>query len=265
MPSIGTAGVPAVRQANWNNLDLLSGTATGIVADKRGESWPTSVTVEWNSNNTWCSTGRGEENNQLTGYNRTLMTGYLDTAAATTSTVTIQGLPADLTAEGYDVYVYLLGGVAQKGGGYRIVNPASGAILKDTVLAQCSVNPTAHVQAVPAAGSPGVGTYVLFTGLTAGSIRVEASTADGLGFGTNPRAPINAIQLVPTGSGVEPEPPEFTAIVLNADGTLTVHWTGGGTLQAAPTVNGPWQDVAGAASPYTFTPTADMLFGRIVK
>jgi len=61
------------------------------------------------------------------------------------------------------------------------------------------------------------------------------------------------------------EKPQFTSIKANADGTLTITWTGGGTLEAAPAVTGPWTDVSGAASPYTFTPTSSMLFGRIKK
>jgi hypothetical protein len=68
--------------------------------------------------------------------------------------------------------------------------------------------------------------------------------------------------LVPVGG--EPQP-RFTKITLNANGSITVEWTGGGTLQAAPTVTGPWQDVPGAATPYTFTPTESMLFGRIKR
>lgn len=61
--------------------------------------------------------------------------------------------------------------------------------------------------------------------------------------------------------------PQFTSIKLNTDGSITINWTGGGTLQAAPTVNGPWADVNNAASPYTFTPNANapVLFGRIRK
>ena len=58
------------------------------------------------------------------------------------------------------------------------------------------------------------------------------------------------------------EAPEFTKIQKNADGTITLEWTGGGTLQASPDLVN-WQDVTGATSPYTFTPTAPMLFGRI--
>ncbi|MBL9136391.1 MAG: hypothetical protein JNK85_11010 [Verrucomicrobiales bacterium] len=57
--------------------------------------------------------------------------------------------------------------------------------------------------------------------------------------------------------------PNFSSIKANANGSITITWTGGGTLQAAPAVTGPWQDVAGATSPYTFTPTAQMLFGRL--
>jgi hypothetical protein len=61
------------------------------------------------------------------------------------------------------------------------------------------------------------------------------------------------------------ERPKFTAWRINANGSMTVEWTGGGTLQAAPTVLGPWQDVVGAASGYTFLPTEKMLFGRIKR
>ncbi len=59
--------------------------------------------------------------------------------------------------------------------------------------------------------------------------------------------------------------PQFTSIKKNTDGTITIEWTGGGTLQAAAEVTGPWQDVPGAASPYTLSPTAAMTFGRIKR
>jgi hypothetical protein len=57
--------------------------------------------------------------------------------------------------------------------------------------------------------------------------------------------------------------PSFGAVVRNSDGSLTLAWTGGGTLQSAPAVTGPWQDVPGATSPYTLKPTGTSLFGRI--
>ena len=57
----------------------------------------------------------------------------------------------------------------------------------------------------------------------------------------------------------------FTAITRNANGTITLEWEGGGTLQAALSITGPWEDVAGATSPYTFAPQAPVMFGRIIK
>jgi len=59
--------------------------------------------------------------------------------------------------------------------------------------------------------------------------------------------------------------PKFTSIVRNANGSLTLTWTGGGKLQSAASLKGPWTDVAGAASPLTLTPNADAQFARIVK
>ncbi|MBE7501036.1 MAG: Ig-like domain-containing protein [Verrucomicrobiales bacterium] len=260
LAATAVAGVPDVAQANWNNLELLNGTSTTIVGDAKGASQATTATVTWTSNNTWASTGRGEENNQLTGADKTLMTGYLDTGAATTSTVTVQNLPAELTSAGYDVYVYLLGGVPNKGGGYRIVDASSGAVLKDYVKAQCSVNPTAHVQAIPAGADPGTGTYVLFSGLASSNIRVEASTANGLGFGTNPRAPINAIQLVAPASSV----PAASVSIALSGANVVISWApAGGSLESAPSVSGPWTAVAGANNPYTAPATGAQQYFRV--
>jgi len=63
------------------------------------------------------------------------------------------------------------------------------------------------------------------------------------------------------------ERPAFTKTTLNANGTLTLEWSGGGALQAAPTINGPWAPIAGATSPFTFTPdpAVGQLYGRIVR
>ena len=61
------------------------------------------------------------------------------------------------------------------------------------------------------------------------------------------------------------EAPKFTSIVRNANGSLTLTWTGGGKLQSAASLKGPWTDVAGAVSPLTLTPNADAQFARIIK
>ena len=51
-------------------------------------------------------------------------------------------------------------------------------------------------------------------------------------------------------------------IVRSAEG-IVINWTGTGTLEEAGAVTGPWTTVAGAASPFTVTPTAQQKFYRL--
>lgn len=63
-----------------------------------------------------------------------------------------------------------------------------------------------------------------------------------------------------------PPAPRFTSVTRNAQtGAITLTWEGGGKLEAATSLLGPWQEVIGASSPYTFTPNPaqPVLFGRI--
>ncbi|HNQ91088.1 MAG TPA: hypothetical protein PKM73_20940 [Verrucomicrobiota bacterium] len=84
--------------------------------------------------------------------------------------------------------------------------------------------------------------------------RQAALSADAATSGTWP------IQIAPCA-----EQPVITKFQVNPNGTMTVEWTGGGTLQAAPTILGPWDDIPGSSSPFTFTPDPGQktLFGRI--
>jgi hypothetical protein len=256
------AGVEEVLQANWNNLSGQNGTNTTLVAVADGlTAEPTTVKVVWSSNNTWASTGGGEENNSFTGADKTLMTGYLDTTEASTTSVALSNLPAELTADGYDVYVYMLGGVANKGGGYRITD-ATGNVLKGYTLVQPPAKPTNYVEAPTASpnSTNNIGTYVLFTGLSSPAITIQASTQNGLGFGSTAfRAPINAIQLV--SPSVAPAGPPIS--IAHSGGNLVITYSG--KLQAGDAVTGPFSDVAGATSPYTVTPAGGAKFYIAVK
>ncbi|MBI4325434.1 MAG: hypothetical protein HY674_09235, partial [Chloroflexi bacterium] len=64
----------------------------------------------------------------------------------------------------------------------------------------------------------------------------------------------------------EPElavpPPVRLEIALKL-GKVEVSWTGTGALEEAEAVTGPWTTVAGAASPFTVTPTAQQKFYRL--
>ena len=249
---VDVAGVDAVAQGNWNNVfgqnTSVDGPMTGIVADKNGAAEPTTVSVEWTSNNTWDSTGRGEENNKFVGSDHTLMIGYLDTGGATTSTVTLSDLPSALTAKGYDVYVYLLGGVGQgRAGAFRLLD-GDGNVLVDYIRAVGDDNPSSFVRNTEAPGSAtyGTGNYLVFSGITASKITVEATTANGQGASGTPRAPINAVQLIPS-AGAAPT----ISVATSGAGAPVITFTG--SLQVADNPAGPYVTIAGATSPLTIT------------
>lgn len=191
----------AAPQANWNNVSGNFGTASDLV-DSSGAA--TSVTITWTSPNTWSSTGRGEENNGLTGGDRALMTGYIDTGAdsANTASVTVSGLPAGFTSLGYNVIVYSLGGVAGRGGGFTIDGT--------TLIGTSPSSPTALTQDA-GVDMTDEGTYLVFSGLTGSSFTLTADASLG-----NFRAPINGIQIVSV-----PEPSTVALLVLGGIGVVT--------------------------------------------
>ena len=174
-----------VASINWNNGSGVSGTLANL---NNSAGATTVASVTWSSNNTWASTGLGEENNGFSGADRILMTGYLDTTDVSTTSVTISGLPAAYTGPGYSVYVYALGGVGGRGGNYTI-----GASTQNLLA---STSPNAFIQ------GPGTGDYLVFPGQTAASFTLTATP-------TNVRSPINGIQIV---SNPVPEPASLSIL-----------------------------------------------------
>jgi len=249
----------ALPQANWNNFTGANGTnVANVVADTDFETAAsTTVEVSWVSNGTWASEGsRGENNNLLTGTDLALTIGYLDTGAPSTTSVTITNIPSQLTSAGYDVYVYAVGGVGGRGGGYRILDAATKAVLKDYVRVQSPTNSSAFIEAPVSTTSTNyaVGNYMVFTDLKASAITVEATTDNGFGFGGTHRAPVNAIQLV----GVAGPQGPIVSVERTAAG-LSI--TFDGTLQSADEITGPWTDVVGT-SPLAVTPAGTAKFYR---
>ena len=196
------AGIDTAVQANWNNVTGASGTVADLVADDEGAAVTTTATVTWTCPNTWSSTGRGEENNGFPdGPDRKLMLGYVDTGAASTTTITIENVPAALVSAGYDVIVYALGGVAGRGGSYRVLS-APDQPLSDYKLGSSPANPTEHVEDTGESHDES-GTYLVFNGLSASTLIIEGTTTVNPLSGT-PRAAINAVQLVQLGGEVRP-------------------------------------------------------------
>lgn len=79
--------------------------------------------------------------------------------------------------------------------------------------------------------------------------------------GLNANQWIDDIKIV-TGTGAAPAELD---IARNQDGSVTITWAGGGMLQAAPTVTGPWDDQEGVNSPATIQTSGQMQFFRVVR
>ncbi|MBI2947666.1 MAG: hypothetical protein HYY23_08460 [Verrucomicrobia bacterium] len=75
---------------------------------------------------------------------------------------------------------------------------------------------------------------------------------------------LNAVKYM---LGAAPAPSlKFERIVRNTNGSLTITWSGGGTLQSTPTLSSPtWAPVASASSPHTVTPSGGSAFYRLAS
>ena len=75
----------------------------------------------------------------------------------------------------------------------------------------------------------------------------------------------NAVTL-PAAARPAPEEATAPAPVLSvglSGGNLSISWAGGGTLQYANDLAGPWNDLEGANSPYLAPPDAPQRFYRV--
>ena len=210
-----SAGV--VPHANWNNLTGASGAAeSGLVYDLDGTATASSASVTWSSPNTWRS---GGNNAFPAGPDRKLLTGYLDTGntAATGISITLNNIDSVFTSGAYDVYVYFVSdSTANRGGAYTI-NDGNGAIVKygSTMGAPAEFVEDPGTDANLSAD----GNYLRFSGLTGSSFTLTTDTT--LTTPNGFRAPINAIQIVPTpqfGPEITTQP---RSVALYAGGTAT--------------------------------------------
>ena len=203
----GPAGV--LSTAVWNNFGGPNSAAPQVLnADVAGASTPTAATVAWTSNNTWSSSGLGEENNTGTGENGDLMAGYLDTGGlgGTPAVVTVANLPPVAGFPFFDVYVYTQGGVNGRGGTYTI----SSRTREHT--GDAAFNGTFLEDTVDPGSTPG-SNYIVFRGLSGTGFVLTGTPT----IGNPARAPINAIEIV---ASAVPEPTGLAALGAAALGLL---------------------------------------------
>jgi uncharacterized protein YjdB len=220
------AGLPAVAQGNWNNMPGVSGTSSdGSVLDNNGAA--TTAGVIWTSAlGTWSS--GGNNGFPADSPDHTLMMGYLDNGA--TATVTLTNLPSQLTAGGYDVYVYALFDTPNRGGTYSIVDGTNSAtVLRAAVPLNSDTGPTNYVQS-PGLSTSYTGNYLVFHGLTNRNIQLVAVATN---TGTA-RAPICGMQLVAAPAPGEAGRAVGLQVATNGlEGQLVLTWTNGANSQGA--------------------------------
>ncbi len=179
MGATETAGV--VSRSHWNSASGTSRTTGLALVDETGAA--TNATIAWTANGAWSIPITDDAGN------RRMMRGYLDTSSTSTTTVTVAGLASGA----YDVYVYA-------DGDNRSYNRTASYSIS-------GAGTSASVQLVDAAGAnfsttftQGVntkGNYVKFS-INGTGFTLKAAPVSG--DNTTLRAPINGLQIVPTGN-----------------------------------------------------------------
>src|SRR4030095_1836586 len=231
-----SAGV--LPRTNWNNATGASRTLALALLDESGA--PSGATVTWSSNNVWQTPIADQAGNAR------LMRGYLDTTDTSVTTVTVAGL----ANSAYDVYVYADGdnNSQTRTAAYRI----SGTGITPTTINLTDVAGTNFSSTFTQAANS-AGNYVKFS-IVAGGFTLTATPGASTGMG---RAPVNAVQIVPTA----PPSPDFTLAA--APGSQTVTHGSGTTYTVTTTALNGFTGTVGltvaglpANASATFTPAS---------
>jgi hypothetical protein len=187
MGAAEVAGV--VAKSNWNNANGNSGVLPLGLMDETGSV--SGASVVWQSDNLHSFPILDQPGNVR------MMSGYLDDHSGHTTTVSVNGLPAN--AAGYNIYVYADGDnrSASRTGVYQISGPG---ITTTSISLTDASNTNFSGTFIQANNSNG--NYVVFnikgSGFTVSAIPGPASD------GTQ-RAPLNGMQIVPVGQSSTPD------------------------------------------------------------
>lgn len=176
--------------ANWNAAGDCMGSFVGL---KTSTGQATNARVDWNSppngvNPGLWTVGYPDEPGDVR-----MMNGYLDPSSVTSpATVSVTNLPAAIATKGYDVYVYVWGGIPSAA--TRVYRYSVGNASVD--VTQMGPTPTTFsgYQLVSTSGS---GNVIVFKNVTGAAFTITATPVSG----TQMRAPVNGLQIVsPAGS-----------------------------------------------------------------
>ena len=190
------AGV--VKVSSWNNLVGNAGTQSNL---KQSDGSAASGSVTWSSNAT------NSQNISESAGDKRMMKGFIDTSNSSTTTVTISGLGAPYSVNGYDVYLYADGdnGAVTRAGSYKI-----GA--RSYV---CTDGAGKSFSGPYALGSNRVGNFMIYPNVGGTSFTLTA--APGTSGDATKSAPLNGLQIIAHDQA--PSPPDV-AITTPADGSI---------------------------------------------
>ena len=235
-----TAGVLA--SANWNNVPAAMNEVLGLV-NSDGAATDVSLLI---SGSPIAYQGG---NSAPAGGDKKMMTGHLYVGGGAKIDIALSGLDETYTTDGYDLYVYYRSGSGAFQPGFSVLDDTGATIAGPVaVLDSLAIGFMGIYVASDGAGS--AGHYYKFSGLRAPAFTLEATPVVGYAY-------VNGLQIVPVVPGSK------LSIVRGAGLSLVVSWSGGGTLQSAEQIIGPWDDMTGQTSPYTVTPSGPGKFYRL--
>jgi len=183
--------------SNWNSAAGGMGTLATLVFS---DGVASGASVTWDA-----PVQLGDPGTYSIGYTDTpgdvrMMNGFLGPPwaaipAAGATWLTVSGLPASIASGSYDVYVYVLGSPANM----RSYQYAIGNTAIDVVQSTGPLIPPATPYPYVVAPEMGMGTHIIFRGVTGASFALTVKPVGG--STTSPRAPVNGFQIVsPSGS-----------------------------------------------------------------
>lgn len=188
-PAMGPTETAGVKPAmNWNGAATSNGTLSNLL---EADGTVTAASVTWSSPSMGSSNGEWKNNYPDAPGNARMMNGYLDPPIAS-ATVAVHGLPAAITAGGYDVYVYMAGDIP-----FPLTRTYQYTIGSTSFMVSQTGPSPASFSGFTLAPAGGAGNYVVFRNLTAATFTLTATP----GTGQQTRAPVNGLQIVsPSGS-----------------------------------------------------------------
>ena len=153
--------------------------------------------------------------------------------------------------------------------GYEKQQVAARILALDEVAKAITPLTSSFLPFINAAQSGGIGSVGMSIAMTTrqicvaakGEINLQNKPDQGAFINPNTGEPLREINFYTVFTHPNPQPDpttpvgggvaNFTSVTRNADGTVTLVWTGGGVLETAPSLQGSWQPLPGANSPYS--------------